>query len=103
MPSGSVVLQRFVDFIVTPAILLIFTAGFLVFMWGLVAFIWNMREGTDYKQGLQHMIWGMAGMLIMISVDGIVHLISNTLGLDLGSPDISRVQNIGPSSSLFGQ
>ena len=102
MLSGSVVLQRFVTYIINPAILLIFAAGFFLFMWGLVVFLYNLREGNDYKQGVQTMVWGLVGMLIMMSMEGIVYLISNTLQLDLGRPDMSRIQNVGPASGLFG-
>ena len=102
MPAGSEVLSRFVRFIIDPALLLIFTAGFFLFMWGMVVFLFNLREGNDYKAGLQHMIWGLAGMLIMMSVYGIVTLVSNTLGLDIGGqPDLSRINNVTAPTNLF--
>ena len=102
MPAGSVVLERFVRFIIDPAIALRFTAGFLLFLWGIVVFIYNLREGADYKPGLQHMIWGLVGMLIMMSVYGIIVLVSNTLGLDLGAAtDVSRVNNIETRTNVF--
>ena len=99
--AGSDVLSRFVTLIIDPAILLIFTAGFFLFMWGIVVFMYNLREGADYKPGLQHMIWGLVGMLIMMSVYGIVVLVSNTLGLDLGQADISRINNIQTRTNFF--
>ena len=101
MPEGSTVLARFVEFIIDPAIALIFTAGFLLFLWGIVVFIYNLREGADYKPGLQHMIWGLVGILIMMSVYEIVILVSNTLGLDLGQADISRINNIQTRTNFF--
>lgn len=94
-------MYRFVHYVIDPAILLIFTAGFFLFMWGMVLFIWHMREGADYKPGLQHIIWGLAGMLIMMSVYGIISLVSNTLGLDLGQPDMSRVNSIQTKTNIF--
>ena len=102
MPAGSEVLSRFVQFIITPAVFLIFTAGLFLFLWGLVVFLYNLREGADYKQGLQHMIWGLVGMLIMMSVYGIIVLVSNTLGLDLGgATDVSRVNSIQTRTNVF--
>ena len=70
-------------------------------MWGLVVFLWNLREGKDYKAGIQQMVWGLAGMLIMMSVKEIIYLISNTFGLDLGIPDLSRINNIQTPTNFF--
>lgn len=86
-------LNRFVSLVVDPAIYLVFTAGFLFFIWGLVTFLFKWREGSDYKQGVQHMIWGMVGMLIMVSAAGIIRLIEDTIGADPRNPDMSRIQN----------
>lgn len=96
MESALIVLQRFKDVILDPTIYLILTAGFLVFVWGLVQFIWKMREGSDYKEGVQHMLWGIIGMFIMVSVYGIIALIENTIGADPTNPDFSRVPEVSP-------
>lgn len=94
--SGEQLLKNFVTYIVDPAILVIFTAGFFLFVWGLVVFIMDLEEGKNREQGIEHMKWGIIGMFVMASVYGIITLLDNTFQLDAfsGSPDVSRWQNI---------
>ena len=74
--------DRFVSVIINPAIGIIFAAGFFLFMWGLVQFILNLEEGGDNKEGKNHMLWGIAGMVIMVSIYGILALLDATFNLN---------------------
>lgn len=94
-------LERFEKFIVDPAIYLVFTAGLLVFMYGLVVFLYKLREGSDHREGVQHMVWGLAGMLIMVSVYGIITLVVNTIGANPKDPDVGRIDNVRVAPDLF--
>lgn len=98
MNAGEALLNRFVTYIVDPLILVIFAAGFFFFMWGLVEFLWSMKGGEIQNDGKQHMIWGIVGMLIMVSVYGILSLVSNTFGLgnpeNAGNIDMGRLNNV---------
>ena len=102
MNAASNLIGRFVTYIIDPTILLIFAAGFFVFIWGLVQFLANV-EG-DRNEGKQHMIWGIVGMFIMVSVFGIITLLDNTfsLGTFQGGPDINRANNITTTGNFFG-
>lgn len=94
MNAGSEILRNFQVYIIGPAILLLFTAGLLLFMVGLVEFLWKLRQGTDIRQGVQHMIWGIVGMFIMVSVGGILNIVESVIGADPRSPDVGRLENI---------
>jgi len=101
MQTAQNVMAKFNDAILNPAILVIFTLGFFLFVWGLVQFLKALNEGGDTKDGKRHMIYGIAGMFIMVSVYGIIALISNTFGLGINprnpsqyNTDASRLQNI---------
>lgn len=97
MNAADNIMQRIVDMIINPILLGLMAFAFLVFVYGLVQFMWNLNEGGDNKEGKSHMLWGIVGMLIMISVYGIIAMIDNTLGLDFTNPDPSRANNIsGP-------
>lgn|SRR3989338_4903009 len=89
-------LKNFVSYIINPAILVIFAAGFFLFVWGLVQFIMNLDKGGEHEEGKKHMLWGIVGMFIMASVYGIIALLDNTFDLDAfsGTPDMSRLQDI---------
>ena len=109
MNAASNLVAKFTDYIVDPAILVVFAAGFFFFVFGLVEFMWNLNEGSAQSQGKQHMLWGIVGMFIMVSVYGIVALISNTFGLGIDpqngtyNVDTSRANSIPASVNFNGQ
>ncbi len=94
--TGEQLLRNFVTYIIDPAILVIFTAGFFLFVWGLVQFLMNLDKGSENEEGKQHMLWGIVGMFVMASVFGIITLLNNTFDLDAfsGTPDMSRLPDI---------
>ena len=102
MEAASGAMQRIVQYIIDPALLVVFSLGFLLFVYGLVEFLWKLNEGGDNKDGKQHMLWGIAGMVVMVSVYGILTLIDNTFGLDFSNPDVSRINSVSLPTNLFG-
>ena len=103
MGAGEALLNRIITFVIDPGVAVLFTAGLFFFLYGLVEFLWGLREGKANDEGKQHMLWGMVGMLIMVSVYGIVSILTNTLGIDIANPDISRVQDVNPGINFTGQ
>lgn len=102
MQAISGLLERFVTYIVDPAILLVFAGGFFLFMWGLVMFMIRLNSGEPTKNDKDHMLWGLAGMLIMVAVWGIIGLLENTFGIGrAGGFDVSRIENVAPPPSFF--
>ena len=68
--------------ILNPFILLLFALALVFFIWGAARFIWKNDSDTEREIGAQHMIWGVVGMFIMVSVWGILWIIVNTFGID---------------------
>lgn len=106
MDAAQALVGKVVTLIINPAILVVFSLGFFLFVWGLVQFLRSLNTGGNTDEGKQHMLWGVVGMLIMVSVYGIIALISNTLGLGVTpgqpyNPDTSRLQSI--TVPTFGQ
>ena len=66
--------------IIQPIILLLFAAALLYFLWGVAEFIRGSGSEEARQTGAQHMLWGVIGMFIMVSVYGILNLICNTIG-----------------------
>src|SRR3989344_6088089 len=101
MEAATQLLNSFVKVVVNPAILMVFAAGFLAFMYGLVEFMWNLNSGEASNEGKQHMMWGIIGMLIMVSVFGILTIIDDSFGFGAlngsgSGTDVSRLQNTKP-------
>ena len=100
----SPLLDRIVTYVIDPAVKVIFTLGLFMFFYGLVEYLWQLKDGKADGDGRKHMLWGLVGMLIMVSVYGIIALIMNTLGIDFGTAtDVSRIQNVSGNPSFFGQ
>lgn len=101
-PAAQNLIGKIVTYIIDPMILLVFAAGFFLFIWGLVQFLWNLSEGAQ-SSGKQHMLWGIVGMLIMVSVYGIISIIDETFDLDIANPDINRINNVTMPANFFSQ
>lgn len=70
--------------IINPIITLLFAAALVYFIYGVVMFIIDKSQGggENAESGKRHMLWGIVGMAIMLSVFGILRLIQSTLGVD---------------------
>ena len=101
MQAASTLMQRFTHYIIDPLILLIFATGFFLFVWGLVQFLYHLEDGSGREKGKQHMLWGIVGMLVMVSVYGIISFIDNTFDLNLANPDINHINNVNPPANFF--
>lgn len=76
-------MAKIVSVIINPIIFLLFSVGFVLFLWGLVVFMYNSDDSGGRKEGLQHMIWGIVGMFVMVSAYGIIQVVLNTFGISL--------------------
>ena len=102
MDAGTALLDRIVTYLIDPAVKVVFTLGLFMFLWGMVEFLWALKDGKVQDTGKDHMIWGLVGMFIMVSVYGIIALIMNTLGIDFGTAtDVSRIQQVNPGVNFF--
>lgn len=72
--------------ILNPLIILLFAAALVMFVWGVVEFAAGAGNEEKRSTGRRHILWGLLGMIIMISVFGIMQLIAGTLGSDVKIP-----------------
>lgn len=59
-----------------------FVVAVLIFLYGLVEFLAQANNEEIRNIGKRHMLWGIIGIAIMISVFGIMQLIISTLGVN---------------------
>ena len=75
-------LAKINDSILNPLIALMFAVAIMYFLWGMFEFIKGADNSEARKTGQSHMIWGVIGLFIMVSVISILKIIINTLGVD---------------------
>lgn len=66
--------------LVTMLVPLVISAAVLFFLYGLAKYMWSVGEEKD--AGKDIMIWGVIGLFVMVSVWGLVNLLSDTFDLD---------------------
>jgi len=77
--SGSTGIIGAINIVVVP---LIFAFAFAAFIWGIVNYFF--LHGDDEKgrgEGRQFILWGVIGMVVLLSVWGFVNLLLSTLGI----------------------
>ena len=74
--------------IITAAIIpTMFTLAFLFFLWGILKFMMAADiKGRD--EGKKFISWGIVGLFVMISVWGIIKIVSDTLGINNTVPTL---------------
>jgi len=67
--------------IINPLIVLLFALAVVYFIYGLARYLLSPDNEEVRKSSKQHMLWGIIGMFIMVSVFGILSIIMNTFGI----------------------
>ncbi len=76
-------MERVFQVLLQPFIGLMFTLALVMFLYGMMRLVAATdKSSEDATKGRQHMLWGIIGMFIMMSVFGIMRLILSTLGID---------------------
>ena len=70
-------IEKTIDEIIDPLIIVIFGIATLYFLWGVAEFIGKASDEKGREEGKQKIIWGLVGLAIMVSVYGIVGMISD--------------------------
>ena len=65
--------------IFNPLIMLLFFIALGYFAFGIIKMLANPGNEDARKQGKGHILWGIVGMTIMLSVYGIISLIGGTI------------------------
>jgi len=68
--------------ILFPLITLLTVIALLYFLWGGFQFVLGANNDGARETGKKHMIWGIIGLLVMLSAYGILTIAGNTIGVD---------------------
>lgn len=67
---------------------LIFTLAFLYFLWGMVMFIRGADDVKKREESKKFIYWGIIALTVMVSVWGIVRIVTSTFGLGNTVPQL---------------
>lgn len=78
---ADIINNVFVNGLLRPVVPLLVGVAVVVFIYGVLTTI--LSEGGEKKEeGKQYMLWGIIGIFVMVSVWGLVAIVSNTFQLD---------------------
>lgn len=66
--------------IINPLIIFLFALAMVYFLYGVARYLLSPDNEEVRKSSKTHMLWGVIGMFIMVSVFGIMSLLLNTVG-----------------------
>jgi hypothetical protein len=75
----NTLVNNITKFILTPLVYGMFAIAALVFVWGVNNFVGSSDNAEARGKGAQQMIWGILGMVIMISAIVIKNIIEGTV------------------------
>jgi len=77
----------------------VFAVAFIVFIWGVFRyFIAGKQDDESREQGKSLMLWGLIGFFLMVSVWGLVNILTNTLDLNTSVPNFPDTPTPGKRS-----
>ena len=65
--------------ILNPFIAFLLFLALVYFLYGVFKFISGYENETARTEGKQHMLWGVVGMTIMVSVYGLLNIVKSTI------------------------
>ena len=88
--------QTFVDkvnaIILFPLITLLTSIALLMFLWGAFEFVRGADSEDARNTGRRHMLYGIIGLLIMLSAYAIIKIAASTFGVDCVLDDPTCIQ-----------
>ena len=78
----NTIVPKIVANIISPLVQLLFALATVIFIWGLIGFFMGSENAEARKTGVNHILWGIIGMAIMVSVYGIIRFVASTVGVD---------------------
>ncbi len=78
--------------IINPIITLLFAIAVVYFLYGVFQFLWASASEEKKTNGKSHMLWGIIGITIMMSVWAILGIVMRTIGVTGINPQQGTVE-----------
>ncbi len=79
--AAQSVIDRINNVILFPLMTLMISVAIVIFLWGVFEYVYNSGEDGGRETGRQHMLWGIIGLLIMLSALAILKVAAGTFGI----------------------
>lgn len=90
MKTIAGILNFFSCTLINSVVPLLFTLAVVAFIWGIIQYFLNPENEEARKKGKSFMIWGIIALFVMISMWGLVNVLSNTFGVKTLIPQLSQ-------------
>ena len=81
--AARTLLGRIEAAILFPLITLLMGIALLVFLWGAYEFVYNADSEMGREAGRRHMLYGIIGLLVMLSAYAILRIATATFGVPI--------------------
>ena len=78
----------FISGVLRPLVPFLIGLGVVVFIYGVLILMFS-EGGEKKEEGKQYMVWGIIGIFVMVSVWGLVNVLSGSFNLDNTAPTIN--------------
>lgn len=69
---------------------LLFSLATVGFLWGIIQYFLNPDNEEGRKKGKSYMVWGLLALFVMISMWGLVGVLTKTFGIQTLIPQLSQ-------------
>ena len=92
-PTIKQIMYKLSYYVINPLIQVGFVVALVVFIWGVVEYVRDKDGGVVMGRrnqrggdGASHIIWGLVGLLIMVSAFAIMSTLKNLIGSNIATP-----------------
>ena len=78
-------LAKIESIILFPLMTLMMSVAFLFFLWGAYEYVLHADDEGARATGKTHMLYGIIGLLVMVSAYGILKIAAGTFGISVGN------------------
>lgn len=77
-------------FLIRSVLPLLISLAVVGFIWGIIKYFINPDNEEQKKKGKDFMVWGLIALFVIVSMWGIVGVLSNTFGVKTMIPQLSQ-------------
>ena len=81
---------KMIDNVLTPLVAVILGAAVVYFLWGVVKYISKSSSEEERATGRKMMIYGLIALFVMLSIWGLINLLSGTFPFNTSVPAVPK-------------